>query len=77
MVKNPTFTELKELPNEPQILRNFQCPEYDTCLATAAFRNFDLQCSKCQLSDIKREIWITQLEPSGCAGLIDAVFASD
>jgi hypothetical protein len=62
MIKNPTFIDLEELVDRPQIHRNFQCPEYNDCLTKAAFQDIDLQCLHCPLKNTKRNASITELD---------------
>ena len=62
MIKNPTFTDFEELYDNPQVHRNFLCPEYDDCLTDAAFQDLDLHCLDCPLKDRKENTQIAELE---------------
>jgi hypothetical protein len=65
MIKNPTFIDLEELYDDPQIHRNFLCPEYNGCLTDAAFLDLDLHCLDCPLKERKENTTITELEIAG------------
>ena len=62
MTKNPTFIDLEKLCDDPQVHRNFLCPEYNDCLTDAALQNVDLHCLECPLKEIKKETLISDLE---------------
>ena len=65
MTKNPSFIDLEKLRDDPQIHRNFLCPEYDDCLTDAAFQDLDLHCLECPLKETKENISISELEIAG------------
>jgi hypothetical protein len=62
MTKNPTFIDLEKLCDDPQVHRNFLCPEYNECLTDAAFQDVDLHCLDCPLKEMKEETLISDLE---------------
>ena len=65
MTKNPTFIDLAKLRDDPQIQRNFLCPEYNDCLTDAAVQDVDLHCLDCPLKEIKEDMLISDLKIAG------------
>jgi hypothetical protein len=77
MNKKPIFCLLTSASDQPQIRRNYECPEYDDCLTMAAYSNFDLDCSDCPLKLERQKgfLLLTELEVMGCNSLLEAVFS--
>jgi hypothetical protein len=56
MTKNPMFIDVEKMCDNPQVHRNFHCPEYNDCLTDAAFQDLDLHCLECPLKETKENI---------------------
>jgi hypothetical protein len=70
-MKNPTFITIDTPSDGINVHRNFQCPEYNDCLADAALENLDLHCCDCPLRDTIQSIARTELEVLKCISIID------
>jgi hypothetical protein len=49
--KRPQFVRMNAQREENPPLREVCCPDYRSCLAEAAFKNFCLDCSQCAAVD--------------------------
>jgi hypothetical protein len=49
MEKRPQFVRMNALREETPPPRDIGCPQYRQCLWQAAFRNFCLDCSLCEI----------------------------
>ena len=63
------------LGREVALLRNYLCPDYDKCLATAAKANDPtLGCCRCSKKDARIKKQLTDMDLVGCLMLLFVIF---
>jgi hypothetical protein len=73
--KVPLFTPAKAHYDNDVLYRNHLCPEYDTCLLTAAVENMLLDCGLCPCRGLRQPLeQLDDLEVFGCRALLRAIF---